>query len=158
MSSELTATSAIAPAVTNAAMRAARNFAGVIAQSVAQAEEVTLPQLRVLVLAQRHHGLNNSAVAAALKVHLSNATRICDRLVHAGLLHRQESKADRRRVELTLTTAGSQLVETVMDHRRAALIQILEALPAETHPTLANALDLFSDAAEAVLPEAPPAL
>lgn len=155
MSSE-PVTAAVAPDVTNAAMRAARNFAGVIAQSVAQAEEVTLPQLRVLVLAQRQHGLNNTAIAAALKVHLSNATRICDRLVQAGLLNRQESKIDRRRVELTLTTAGSRLVETVMDHRRAALIQILEALPAETHQTLASALDLFSDAAEAVRPTAPP--
>ena len=34
-----------------ASMRAARNFAGVIAESLAQTDEVTLPQLRVLVLA-----------------------------------------------------------------------------------------------------------
>lgn len=36
-----------------ASIRAARNFAGVIAGSLAQADEVTLPQLRVLVLAWR---------------------------------------------------------------------------------------------------------
>lgn len=136
-------------------MRAARNFAGVIAESLAQADEVTLPQLRVLVLASRQQGsrqraLSNTDVAAALQVHLSNATRICDRLVSAGLLHRQESRVDRRRVELTLTTRGDELVATVMDHRRTALILILQRVPPESRTALVSALDLSSDAAEAV--------
>lgn len=129
-------------------MRAARNFAGVIAQSVAQADDVTLPQLRVLVLAWRQSALSNSEVAEALRVHLSNATRICDRLVVAGLLHRQESSVDRRRVELTLTVAGVELVETVMEHRRAALVEILQRLPPDTHQAFTTALELFSGAAE----------
>lgn len=141
-------------------MRAARNFAGVIAGSVAQADEVTLPQLRVLVLASRRQAskgraLSNTDVAAALHVHLSNGTRICDRLVAAGLLHRQESKADRRRVELTLTAKGDELVASVMDHRRAALVAILEQLPPETHAALTSALDLFSAAAEAASASSP---
>lgn len=152
MSSGSSAHAAVDPDAIEAALRAARNFAGVIAQSVAQADEVTLPQLRVLVLASRQQALSNTAVADELRVHLSNATRLCDRLVSAGLLDRRESKADRRRVELTLTPAGIQLVATVMDHRRAALVQILQRMPPETHQALAAALDIFSDAAEAVRP------
>lgn len=131
-------------------MRVARNFAGVIAESLAQADEVTLPQLRVLVLASRRRALSNTDVAAALHVHLSNATRICDRLVAAGLMDRQESTTDRRRVQLTLTAQGDELVATVMDHRRAALVRILQQMPPETHANLAAAFDLFSEAAEAV--------
>lgn len=137
-------------------MRAARNFAGVIAESLAQVDEVTLPQLRVLVLASRRPALSNSDVAAALHVHLSNATRICDRLVAAGLLHRQESTADRRRVVLTPTTRGDQLVAAVMNHRRTALVRILQQMPPETHGPLMAALDLFSTAAEAAETNPPP--
>ena len=138
-------------------MRAARNFAGVIAESLAQVDEVTLPQLRVLVLASRRPALSNSDVAAALHVHLSNATRICDRLVAAGLLHRQESKADRRRVVLTLTARGDQVVAAVMNYRRTALVRILQQMPPETHDAFMAALDLFSSAAEAMEMGTPPA-
>lgn len=130
-------------------LRAARNFGAVIAESLAQAEEVTLPQLRILVLASERGSLNNGAVAAALDVHLSNATRLCDRLVAAGLVNRREAKNDRRHVELTLTARGAQLVADVMDHRRASLESILQGIPADTRGALASALDVFSSAAEA---------
>lgn len=138
------------PDVVETFMRAARNFAGVIAESLAQVDDVTLPQLRVLVLASRRQALSNTQVADALRVHLSNATRICDRLVSSGLLDRRESKADRRRVELTLTDQGAQLVAVVMAHRRAALVRILQHVPPETAAMLAVSLDVFSDVAEVV--------
>jgi DNA-binding MarR family transcriptional regulator len=130
-------------------MRAARVFAGITAESVAQAgAAITLPQLRVLMLASTMPALTNSAVAEALDVHLSNATRICDRLVRAGLLERRVSVADRRRVELRLTQAGEALVDTVAEHRQAAITRILRQLTPDEQNTLANALERFADAAE----------
>jgi DNA-binding MarR family transcriptional regulator len=130
-------------------MRAARVFAGITAESVAQAgAAITLPQLRVLVLASTTPALTNSAVAEALDVHLSNATRICDRLIRAGLLERRTAIADRRRVELRLTKAGGALVNTVAEHRRAAIARILSQMSTEEQDTLAGALERFADAAE----------
>jgi DNA-binding MarR family transcriptional regulator len=80
-----------------------------IAESLASLEPaLTMPQWRVLVLANEGD-CNVSAVAEDLGVHLSNATRMCDRLVAVGLLERRRAEYDRRHVLLVLTTAGNAL-------------------------------------------------
>jgi DNA-binding MarR family transcriptional regulator len=130
-------------------MRAARIFAGITAESVAQTDDaVTLPQLRVLVLASTRPALNNTEVADALDVHLSNASRTCDRLVQAGLLSRRESPTDRRRVELSLTREGEKLLAAITGHRQAAFSRILKQMPPQDQLALANALDSFTDLAD----------
>lgn len=132
-----------------ALMAAARIFAGITAESVAQTgDAVTLPQLRVLVLASTRPALNNAEVADALDVHLSNASRTCDRLVQAGLLSRRESPTDRRRVELSLTRKGEELLASVTTHRRSAFSRILQQMPPKDQLALARALDAFTDLAE----------
>ena len=75
---------------------------------------------RVLVLASQPGRLNATGVAEALGVHLSSASRICDRLVQAGLLDRRDLPQDRRHVELTLTPAGERLLASVNDHREVS--------------------------------------
>jgi DNA-binding MarR family transcriptional regulator len=132
-----------------AVVRAARVFAAITAESIAQAGEgVTLPQLRVLVLARTTGMLNNSAVAHALDIHISNASRICERLVQAGLLDRRHSPDDRRQVQLTLTPAGSSLVDAVTEHRRTAFTQILGLMSPGERASLAKALRAFVDVGE----------
>jgi DNA-binding MarR family transcriptional regulator len=129
-------------------MAAARVLVGVIAASVAEVDgTVTPPQLRVLVLTASRGPWNVAAVAEALQVHASNATRTVDRLVQAGLLLRRESPVDRRHVELTLTPAGRRLVRSVMDHRSRALGQVLAAMPARRRRELVPALLAFAHAA-----------
>ena len=44
----------------------------------------------------------------------TNVTRLVNELVGAGWVERQASTEDRRRIELSLTEAGSALVETVL--------------------------------------------
>src|SRR5690349_19796670 len=83
----------------------------VVARSVAEVEDtVNSPQLRVLVLIHSRGPQNLGGVAAELGVHASNATRICDRLVAAGLLERREDPADRRYIRLELSAKGHTLV------------------------------------------------
>lgn len=135
--------------VLDSLMDAARVFAGITAESVAQTgDAVTLPQLRVLVLASTRSALSNAEVADALDVHLSNASRTCDRLVQAGLLSRRASPHDRRRVELSLTANGEELLGTVTAHRRAAFSRILQQMPPEEQLALARALGAFTDHAD----------
>jgi DNA-binding MarR family transcriptional regulator len=129
-------------------MSAARVMAGITAGSLAQVgERVTMPQLRVLVLASTRPGLNNRDVAEALGVHLSNASRTCDRLVQAGLLSRRESPLDRRRVQLSLTDAGHDLLDTVMAYRRSTFRRVLRQLDENEQGALARALDIFCERA-----------
>jgi DNA-binding MarR family transcriptional regulator len=101
----------------------------------------------VLVLTASRGPWNVAAVAEALQVHASNATRTVDRLVQAGLLSRRESPVDRRHVELTLTEAGRRLVRSVMEHRSQALGRVLEAMPARRRRELVPALLAFAEAA-----------
>ena len=129
-------------------MAAARVLVGVVAASVAEVDDtVTAPQLRVLVLTASRGPWNMAAVAEALQVHPSNATRTVDRLVQSGLLLRRDSPVDRRNVELTLSRRGQALVRSVMDHRRRALQHVLQAMPADCRHDLVPALQAFADAA-----------
>ena len=103
----------------DAVMRAARVISAIIAESIAQADDaVTLPPLRTLVLVATRPDVDASAVAASLDIHLSNASRLCDRLMQTGLPARQQSTVDRRNLVLSLTPAGSGLLSSVMEHRR----------------------------------------
>ncbi|GAA1435134.1 hypothetical protein GCM10009616_31430 [Microlunatus lacustris] len=131
-------------------VRAARVFSAVTAESIAQAGAgITLPQLRVLVLASASSDLNNNAVAEALDVHISNASRICERLVQAGLLRRRHAPSDRRQVQLDLTPEGARLVAAVADHRRTIFSQTLRAMDDEEQTRLIAALDAFIGVTEA---------
>ena len=87
-------------------MRASRALVGIAAASIAQVDSmVTVPQLRVLVIIDTRGPQNLAAVAAALEVNPSNASRTCDRLIKSGLLHRKEAPDDRRHVTLTIHRA-----------------------------------------------------
>ena len=130
-------------------LTAARVFAAITAESIAQAGAgITLPQLRVLVLASRPGSLNATGVAEALDVHLSTASRICDRLVQGGLLDRRDRPEDRRQVELTLTEDGRQLLSKVTDHRQAVFGRILRRMDSDGRRALIDALTEFINAAE----------
>lgn len=131
-----------------AVMRAADTLLRVVARSVAEVEDVVnTPQLRVLVLIHTRGPQNLGRVAAELGVHASNATRICDRLVAAELLERREDPADRRYVRLELTGKGKSLVDSVLDHRRQAIAEVISRMPSGRRPALAAALEAFAAAA-----------
>jgi len=143
-----TAGSPVTAALVHAVMVAAQALVGVAAQGIAQVEDrVTLPQFRVLMLVATRGGLNLGALAQAMGVHPSNASRACDRLVDAGLLARSESTLDRRNLMLELTPDGQALIDEVIDHRRNAIATILEGLPESRRRTLANAMLSFAEAA-----------
>jgi DNA-binding MarR family transcriptional regulator len=136
------------PEEIDAVMLAARVLVAVTAQSVASVEaQATLPQLRVLVMIASRGSLNLTAVAQGLGVHPSNATRICDKLVEADLVHRSDDPADRRNLVLELTTSGRQLVQTVTARRRAALANVLAKMPPRLRSDLVPVLRAFAEAA-----------
>ena len=127
---------------------ATRVLVAVTAESVTRVEaEVSLPQLRVLVMVLSRPGMNLGGIATGLGVHPSNATRAVDRLVGAGLLDRRDDPTDRRNLQLELTAAGRELVGRVMDDRRSAIARILERMPASRRRALVPVLRSFAQAA-----------
>ncbi|HET8616573.1 MAG TPA: MarR family transcriptional regulator [Actinomycetales bacterium] len=132
----------------DAVMDAARLLVAVVAASVLEVEDrASLPQLRVLTLMAARGFLTLGAVADALGVHPSNATRMCDRLVAAGYVDRQDDPDDRRQLRLTLTDQGAALVDSLMAHRRAAVARAMAQMPASERAQLAASLTAFTDAA-----------
>lgn len=128
-------------------MAAARVLVAVSAQSVAGVDDVvTLPQLRALVMIASRRAMNLGAVAQGLGVHPSNATRLVERLVVAGLVDRRDDPADRRNLVLELSAAGYDLVNRVMDDRRVAIGRILDRMPAASRRELVSVLRSFADA------------
>jgi len=131
-----------------AALGAADVLMRVAARSVMEVEDVvTSPQLRVLVLIARRGPRTLGDVAAELGVHASNATRLSDKLVQAGLVERREDPEDRRYVRLTLTRAGRRLVERVIGHRRQAIADVLAAMPPSERAAATQAFEAFARAA-----------
>lgn len=137
----------------DAVLVASRALVAVAAQSVASVEDrVTLPQLRVLVMIASRGSQNLASVAAGLGVHASNGTRMCDKLVNAGLLHRSDDPTDRRNVVLELTQSGQQLVDSMNEHRRTAIANVLAKMPAQLRSDLVPVLLAFADSAQEIPP------
>jgi DNA-binding MarR family transcriptional regulator len=132
----------------DALMLGVQALVGVAAQSVAEVEDrVTLPQLRVLMLIASRGTLNLNALAQAMGIHPSNASRSCDRLVAGGLLRRTESSVDRRNLVLELTDDGRELVDDLVEHRRAAITMVLQRVPESRRRGLVSAMRTFGRAA-----------
>lgn len=109
--------------------------------------DVSVPQMRVLVLLWTGQPLNLSAVAEGLGVNASNASRTCDRLVSAGLVDRGEDAVDRRQVALTLTPRGTAFVEKLMHRREQELAAIVTRMSERDRRRLMSALEPFNRAA-----------
>ena len=140
----------VRPEDADAVLAGTQVIGSLIAESISQVEtEVTMPQLRVLMLAATQAPLNLLTVAADLGVHPSNATRTCDRLVRAGLLDRRTSERDRRHLAMTLTPAGRRLVDRVLGYRRRHVQRLLDTMSAADRAALVRSLAALADAAEA---------
>ncbi|WP_157365801.1 MarR family winged helix-turn-helix transcriptional regulator [Arthrobacter sp. Leaf234] len=142
----------------DAMMRASRVLLSVIAKSLAEVDNIVTPsQLRVLVMIASRGPQTLTAVAEDLGVHPSNATRLCDRLVAAKLMRRDNNPQDRRFLQLRLTEQGLDLVSTVMVRRRAALATVLSRMTPEERHYLEQVMSSFALAAGEDPEEAMPA-
>lgn len=138
----------------DALLRASRALVGVAARSLADVDDVTLPQYRALVLISSRPRTTVSDLASALGVHSTTVTRMCDRLVRKRLIRRIEAAEDRREVDLRLAAAGRRLVDGVTARRRDDLTEIAQRLGPETAAAAVVALEAFASAADGLTVEA----
>ncbi len=90
--------------------------------------DITVAQLRVLLILYTEGSSRMSAVAAHLDIALSTATGIMDNLVSKGLVGRGASPDDRRVVLCRLTARGQELVSHVWDLGRTQIERLLRGL------------------------------
>jgi DNA-binding MarR family transcriptional regulator len=136
------------PAAVDAVLTASRSLTAVATWSLgAAAEETTIAQYWALVVLASRGPRRMVDLAAALGVAPSTAGRMCDRLVHKGLIRRHRARADRRAVLVSVTAAGRMVVDQATARRRALIADIMAQLPTETQRAVASALAAFADAA-----------
>lgn len=139
---------------TEALLAVSRTMTAVVARTLtAVAEEITVPQLRVLVLLDSRGPMNLSSLAQHLDVNPSNASRTCDQLVASGTVERAAAEGDRRRVQLRLTDRGTAFVAGLMAARRDLLRAVVDRVPPDDLAVLARGLEAFSVAVAAAPPE-----
>ena len=129
----------------DAVLSASRVLVAIAARSLADAgEDVTLTQYRALVLLASRGPQNLAALAEALAVTPPTVSRLCERLVRKGLVHRRTDRNDRRQVRIALTESGRSLVDTVTVRRRQEIVDLLAAIPTDDQRSVVAALRRLS--------------
>jgi DNA-binding MarR family transcriptional regulator len=134
--------------VVDAVVTASRVLVAMAARSLADAgEEVTLTQYRSLVVLASRGPQGVASLAEAVAVTPPTASRLVDRLLRKGLVHRRTDRHDRRQVRIGLTEAGRRLIDVVTEHRRQEIASLLKSLPVGEQRSMARGLQKLAHAA-----------
>lgn len=111
------------------------------ARNEALADSVSAQEIRVLETVGRERCCIMSRIAGAIRLSLSGATLLVDRLCDKKLVRRDRSTQDRRIVEVELTEEGRALREAALEGRVGVVREMLKTLSAEEQKTLLQLLD-----------------
>ncbi|WP_320067614.1 MarR family winged helix-turn-helix transcriptional regulator [Micromonospora sp. RTGN7] len=114
-------------------------------------------QLRAVMAVEQHDGINLRRLATLLDMLLSSASRLCDRLVAAGMLEREPGRSDRRVISLHLTPEAERLLTELRADRRQRLGEVLAAMTPEGRRALLAGIEEFDEVARRRHPPEPPA-
>ena len=92
------------------------------------ASDVTIAQLRILLVLRAGGAISMSEIASAVGVVPSTATGIVDNLVTKGLVLRDDDPRDRRRVICRLSPEGQQIVSGLWTWGRSQIERLMQGL------------------------------
>jgi DNA-binding MarR family transcriptional regulator len=110
---------------------------------------LTMQQLKVLLLLSRHDGMASQELTRHLGVSLATLSGIVDRLVAQGYVSRAEDPHDRRIRRIHLAPAGRAAMAEIMESGNRAQQRLLDRLDDETLGMLEVVLSRIIDAARA---------
>lgn len=108
--------------------RTAFELASRMVPPTAARSDLTLRQLQVLVLVRSQPGVTGHDLSGHLGVTTPTVSGLVDRLVTKGLLGRRADPEDRRRVLLTLTPAGLDVLAELESLRTELSTEVLARL------------------------------
>ena len=115
---------------------------------LAAATGLTPSQLLVLQEIEGRGEATPTALAAALRFGQATITNIVDRLEADGLVRRQRSEQDKRRIFLTATPAGVEAIERAPDLLQARFNEKFATLPSWEQAMILAGLDRLADVLE----------
>jgi DNA-binding MarR family transcriptional regulator len=95
-------------------------------------DDLSIPQYRTLMYLRRSPGKSLADLAEHLGITPPSTSKLVDGLVKRGLADRQDFPGDRRRVVLSLTSAGAEQAEASLRLSQAAYLARFSTLPKET--------------------------
>ncbi|MCK2215518.1 MarR family transcriptional regulator [Actinomadura sp. ATCC 31491] len=117
-------------------------------QSPLFTSNLTMRQLKVVMLLSARGSAGGQELAAGLGVGLGTVTGIVDRLVAQGLVSRHEDPHDRRVRRVELTPAGAAFLEEVNSFGSEQMRRVMEHLDTETLRALEQVTRAIVAAAE----------
>jgi len=102
--------------------------------------ELSVPHFRVLAYLNRNEGASLSDVADYVGLRLPSMSTLVDGLVTRGLVSREPSPKDRRRIALCLTARGRATLAAARRATHAGLARLLTALSNEDQATVVAAM------------------
>jgi DNA-binding MarR family transcriptional regulator len=115
--------------------------------------DLTMVQLKTLLIVVDSHGATGGQLARGLGVGLSTVTGVVDRLVAQGLVTRREDPGDRRITRVEATPAGVGLAQRLYFYRRERMRRMLQCLDADQLDVVERAIALLVAAAGKVSDE-----
>jgi DNA-binding MarR family transcriptional regulator len=109
--------------------------------------DLTMPQLKVMVILWREGPARMSELASGLAVTLATATGVVDRLVEKGFVVREGLPGDRRVVICRLTQDGQEFMKALWLSGRVQIGRILEVMTPEQLRTVEQGIEVFIEAA-----------
>lgn len=104
---------------------------------------ITPPQFDALLILHGDGELTIGDLSNRLYLAYSTTTDLVDRLEAAGFVVRQRSHDDRRVVRVQILESGANMIERVLDARRAYLDQVLVSVSTEDKRGILQVLDLL---------------
>ena len=101
---------------------------------------ISMAQLHVMNLLERHGEMPMSRLAEMIDVSDSNATGLIDRVEERGFVERIRVAADRRMVMVRLTPAGTHVLDEIEALREEILRRVLDQLDPKQLAGVATAM------------------
>jgi len=111
--------------------------------------DLTMPQLKVVLLIFMNGPARMSDIASALGVSLATATGVVDRLVERDIIVRENQPEDRRVVLCRLSEKGQKLISGLWQLARERLKELLELANVSQLQLITEALEVLLEAGEA---------
>ncbi|HSS92383.1 MAG TPA: MarR family transcriptional regulator [Candidatus Dormibacteraeota bacterium] len=109
--------------------------------------DISMQQLRAIYMLRDEEVATVGRLAELFGIGLPSASVLADRLVRAGYVERSEDTADRRRVLLTLTRAGIQLVTELQEGSHLLLRRWMARLTPEDLAALTRGWQALAEVA-----------
>ena len=105
--------------------------------------DLTVAQLRILLVLQSRGPTRMSDIASTLSVTLPSATGIVDNLVKKGLVERETEPTDRRLVICKMSPAGQESINRLWSSSQLQMERLLDGLSVEQLRKAADVADML---------------